>query len=281
MTRNTGVDYEVLTQEVFSRLHAQQGLITRVERNVILAGKSGAQHQIDVTFTFQAAGVSYRTIVQCKDWGSPVKQEQVFAFKQVLDEIPGQPRGIIVARSGFQDGAKKFATHHGIELYELRKPKDEDWNGLIRTVVTQMYLRAPHFENVRLVLDESAIREEVKARGLPGLDVKFGGHPADAPTFNESGEPCDLNKILNALVPQEGLGPIKVRHEFTERVFVMVPGSLVPKLALQALEATIRVTEHHEEMRINIDHLIAYAFRDVIANKVQFLGADGGRVGSQ
>lgn len=166
MTKNTGTSYEVLTQEVFTRLHAQQGLVTNVERNVSLDGKApGTRHQIDVTFTFEAGGVSYRTIVQCKDWGAPVKQEQVFAFKQVLEEIPGQPRGIIVARSGFQDGAKKFAAHHGILLYELREPKDEDWKGLIRTVITKLRIREPHFEDVHLVPDEAAIRAEMKAQG--------------------------------------------------------------------------------------------------------------------
>lgn len=279
MSKNTGTEYEVLTQEVFTRLHAQQGFCSNVERNVFLAGKSGARHQIDVTFTFEAAGVSYRTIVQCKDWGSPVKQGQILEFQQVLNEIPGQPRGIIVARSGFQDGAKTVAAHHGIKLYELREPKDEDWDGLIRTVVTQMHLRAPHFDNVRLVLDEAAIREDLKARGLSNIDVNFSGHPAEAPTVFDSGEPCDLNKILNARVPKEVLGPVEIRHEFTDPVFVEVPGAPLPRLRLRAIEATIRVTEYHREIRVNIDHLIAYAFRDVLSGEIQFLKTDGGQVG--
>jgi Restriction endonuclease len=279
VTKNTGTAYEVLTQEVFSRLHAQERLCTNVERNVFLEGKSGARHQIDVTFTVEVGGISYRTIVQCKDWGSPVKQGQVLEFKQVLDEIPGQPRGIIVARSGFQEGAKAVAAHHGIMLYELREPKDVDWNGLIRTIITQAHFRAPHFENVRLVLDEVAIREELKARGLPGIDVNFSGHPGAAPTVLASGAPCDLNRILNARVPKEGVGPVQVRHDFTEAVFVEVPGSPLPRLRLQAIEATIRVTEHHREIRVNVDHLIAYAFRDVLSGEVRFLGADGQRVG--
>ena len=265
MTKNTGTDYEILTQEVFTRLHAQQQLVANVERNVVLDGKApGTRHQIDVTFSFEAGGVSYRTIVQCKDWGSTVKQEQVLAFKQVLDEVPGQPRGIVVARSGFQDGARKLASHHGIKLYELREPRDEDWDGLIRYFDIKASLRAPQFDDVRLVLDEHTIREQVVALGLPGIEIDFSGCPSEIPVVFESGHPCDLDDILNKLVPQNGLGPVRVRHEFAERVFVEPPDSPIPRLALQAVEATIHVTEHHRNIRVSIDHLVAYAFRDVL-----------------
>lgn len=281
MTKNTGIAYEELTQEVFTRLHAQQTLCTNVERNVILAGKSGAQHQIDVTFTFLAGAVPYRTIVQCKDWGSPVKQAQVLEFKQVLDEIPGQPRGIIVSRSGFQAGAQTLARHHGIVLYELREPKDEDWNGLIRTVVIRGRFREPHFDDVRLIPDDAAIREAMTTRGITQVEFAFDGNPASAPMKFASGEPCDLNQILNARVPFDGTGPVQVRHDFTEPVFVELPDCPLPRVRLRTIEATIRVTDHHQEIRVNIDHLIAYTFRDVLSGDVRFIRTDGSHVGSE
>jgi hypothetical protein len=277
---NTGKAYEALTEQVFSRLLAQSSVCVKVERDVVLAGKA-TSHQIDVTFEFVMGTTTYRTIIQCKDWASAVKQEQVLAFHDVLGDIPGQPRGIMVARSGFQEGARKVAEHHGIQLYELREPRDEDWAGLIRAVVITMNLRAPQFDDVQLVIDESAVRAEVVARGLAGIEVKFSGHPAEAPVVFESGDRCDLNQILNQRVPQDGLGPVRVRHEFNERVFVEVPGSPISRLPLLALEATITVTEHRDEMRVSLDHLIAYSFRDVLAGDVHFLGADGQRVGNK
>jgi hypothetical protein len=48
-----------------------------------------------------------------------VKQEHVLAFKAILDDIPGQPRGVIVSRSGFQRGAWKVALASGIQLFQL------------------------------------------------------------------------------------------------------------------------------------------------------------------
>jgi hypothetical protein len=276
-TKNTGEPYEALTEQVFARLLAQGNVCAKIERDVVLLGKS-TKHQIDVTFEFVAGPTSYRTLVQCKDWGSAVKQEQVLAFHGVLSDIAGQPRGIMVSRSGFQEGARSVAEHHGIKLYELREPRDEDWNGLIRSVVIDMHLRAPYFDDVRLVPDEEAIRKEVRARGLPGINFEFGGHPGLAPVVFESGQACDLNRILNGLVPASENGPIQVRHVFTEAVFAEIPGSPIPRLAMQAIEATISVREHREQMTVSVDHLIAYCFRDVLAGSVQFLGADGGPV---
>jgi hypothetical protein len=276
--KNTGKPYEALTEVVFTRLLAQDNVCAKVERDVVLEGRA-TKHQVDVTFEFVAGPVNYRTIIQCKDWGSAVKQEQVLAFHSVLADIPGQPRGIMVSRSGFQEGARRVADHNGIKLYELREPRDEDWEGLIRTFVIKMHLRAPRFEDVRLVFDEEAIRNEVKARSLPGINVTFSGPPDLTPVvFEATGERCDLNRILNKLVPKTGTDPVQVRHQFSEKVVTEVPGSPIPRLPLKGIEATIHVSEHEDEMRVNIDHLIAYCFKDVIAGEVRFLAADGGPI---
>ena len=78
--------------------------------------------------------------MECKDWSSPVKQETVLAFRSTLDDIPGQPRGIMISRSGFQEGACKVAAHHGINIYELREPREEDFEGRLRAIITTVKL---------------------------------------------------------------------------------------------------------------------------------------------
>ncbi len=277
---NTGKLYEALAEQVFSRLLAQSNLCKKVERDVVLAGKS-TSHQIDVAFEFEVGGMTYRTIVQCKDWSTPVKQEQVLTFHDVLCDIPGQPRGVMVARSGFQEGARKVAAHHGIKLYELREPKDEDWDGLIRTVVTTINVRALRFDDVRFILDEVAVKVQLAARGLHSMELNFNGHPSETPVTYASGKRCDLDRILNERVPPSGLGPFPVRHDFAEPVFVHVPGSPIQPLPLAALEATIRVLEERRELRVDLDHFVAYSFRDVLTGDIRFLRSDGQPMGSQ
>ena len=120
--KNTGIPYERLVQGIFQVIHDQEDVATiTVEQNKTLKGKIST-HQIDVYWKFQTGGIEYEVIVQAKDWRSAVKQGDLFHFKCVLDDLPNQPRGIFVTRTGYQQGAKDFAAAQGIILYELNEP---------------------------------------------------------------------------------------------------------------------------------------------------------------
>jgi Restriction endonuclease len=120
--KNTGVAYEKLVQGIFQAIHDQEEVATvTVEQNKILQGKIST-HQIDVYWKFQKAGIEHEVVVQAKDWRSAVKQGNLFHFKCVLDDLPSQPRGVFVTRTGYQQGAKQFADEQGIDLYELDEP---------------------------------------------------------------------------------------------------------------------------------------------------------------
>lgn len=272
--KNTGKEYEELTEQVFARLLAQSNVCTKVQRDVQMEGKS-TTHQIDVTFEFKAGLTRYRTIVQCKDWGSAVKKEQVLAFLGVLGDIPGQPRGIIVSRSGFQEGARRVAEHHGIKLYELRPPRDADWSGLIRTIVLDLHLRSPHFEKVQFIWNEAAILKDLATAGLKTINISFAGSPAECKVVSAAGEDLNWPRLLDALVPLDGPVPPRVRHDFSEPAFALVPGSALSRLAVTAIEAELTVLDDHRQVEVNLDHLIAYCFKDVLDGSVTFLRKDG------
>lgn len=120
MTTNTGKPYERLTRRVFETLLAQQSVKNlRVEHDIKLQGLTN-EHQIDVYWEFETGGITYRTVVECKDKTKPVEKQTLHALWTTLQDLPGQPRGVVVARSGFQEGAERFAKAHGILLYELR-----------------------------------------------------------------------------------------------------------------------------------------------------------------
>ena len=117
--KNTGLSYELLVQGIFQAIMDQEEVANLiVERDKTLQGKT-TPHQIDVYWKFEKTGITYETIVQAKDWQSRVKKGQLIEFKGILDDLPGQPRGIFVTRSGYQKSAKTFAIKHGIILYEL------------------------------------------------------------------------------------------------------------------------------------------------------------------
>ena len=119
--KNTGIPYEKLAQRIFEEILNDDSVNTiKVEQNVMLKGKT-ILHQIDVYWEFQMGGIKYQTVVQAKDWGSPVNQGEILKFKSVLNDLPFQPRGIFVTRTGYQTGAMEFAKANGIALYELRR----------------------------------------------------------------------------------------------------------------------------------------------------------------
>lgn len=121
MSDKTGKLYENLTQVIFRAILGQTKFPNlKVDRDIVLQGVT-AQHQIDVYWKFEFGGIPHEAIVQAKDWNRPVELGHLLTFKGVLDDLPGQPKGIYVTRSGYQSGAKDFALAHGILLYELRE----------------------------------------------------------------------------------------------------------------------------------------------------------------
>jgi hypothetical protein len=117
----TGRDYELLAQAIFQQLHDQDvvpGIV--VDHNVIKQGAK-TKHQIDVYWEFTLGGVTYRTVVQAKNWADPVDQGEVLKFEAVLRDLPGQPRGIMVTANGYQRGALDVAAACGITIYELKE----------------------------------------------------------------------------------------------------------------------------------------------------------------
>ena len=151
--KNTGTDYEQLVQTIFSQIQNSDLIETiNVQHDIIIQGKT-LEHQIDVYWEFIVGGITYKTIVQAKDWNSAVKQEQLLTFAQVLADIPGQPRGIFVTKTGYQAGAKTFAKANGILLYELREPTDADWGDTMRNIKIELHAICPHYSNWHVVAD--------------------------------------------------------------------------------------------------------------------------------
>ncbi len=281
--KNTGKPFEELTETVFARLFAQDRTCVDVRRDTKVAGKTGTSHQIDVSFSFRVGKTDYLTIVQCKDWGSAVKQEQVLAFRSVLDDIPGQPRGIMVARSGFQEGAQKVAQHHGIVLYELREPKDEDWEGLIQSVEITGIIAWPEFRATRLLPDAEWVKAQLVAFNLPRIDFTSENVsiiPGVTKATFESGRECDLRTVLNDHLPEEAPEWVSIRWEPPEPLYVEAPKIPFGRIRIEAITSEVRLLEMTEKWTFELDHLVAYCFRDVLAGTSEFLRHDGTALGT-
>jgi Restriction endonuclease len=159
--KNTGIKYEILVQAIFQEILRQEMASNiAVQHDVVLSGKSGITHQIDVYWSFLIAGVKYETVIQVKDWNQSVKQEQILTFKSVLDDLPGQPRGIIVTKSRLQKGAKQFANANGIVLFELKEEPKPPPITIILSGMTIVHMEAkPEEDYQKSTLYDVSFRE--------------------------------------------------------------------------------------------------------------------------
>jgi hypothetical protein len=119
---NANIEYEKFTQEIYQELvNADVLKATRVQHNVKLKSKSGQEHQIDVYWEYEIAGVRHRVAIECKNYNRNVEIGKVRDFYGVLSDL-NNVAGIMVTKVGYQKGAKEYASTYGITLKELREP---------------------------------------------------------------------------------------------------------------------------------------------------------------
>lgn len=121
---NKNADYEKLTQEVYNEI--LRNLYVNnidVKHNVRLEGKSGHKHQIDVYWEYQYNNTLFKVAIECKNYNNTVSIGRVRDFWGVLFDLENV-KGIMVTKKGYQKGARKFGEYYGIDLMELREPKE-------------------------------------------------------------------------------------------------------------------------------------------------------------
>lgn len=88
-----------------------------VSTNLLIQGKSGVKHEFDVYYEFQHLNIKHRIAIECKNWNTPVTKGEVGEFVAKLNDL-NNISGVMVAKSGYQSGARQFAEANGIQLME-------------------------------------------------------------------------------------------------------------------------------------------------------------------
>lgn len=73
MKKNTGKDYEIFVGDIYKSIllsdemgfGGQQNII--VEVNKKLKDKNGIERQFDIYWEYTSAGLTYKTVIECKD----------------------------------------------------------------------------------------------------------------------------------------------------------------------------------------------------------------------
>lgn len=282
MPKNTGKEYERLTQRVFQSLHDQASPPVVVEHNIELKG-IGTTHQIDVSWVFERASFTYRTIVDCKDRAAPVQQGEVFKLRTVLDDLAGQPRGAIVARNGFQEGAREFARTRGIDLYELRPPVPSDWAGYVTSIRVNASVALPVLHSVEFVLDDAWFVEERKRRNLsanffvpvPSIDGNPAFEREDGTVAIRFDDVVILHHGLTTPCPAECR-----EYVFPEPLYAATGNDTLERVRLVGVKMFVELrVVAAETMTGRLDALVGFILKEVFTGRMVLFDKDGKLLG--
>lgn len=163
-----GTEYEIFVQNLMQAIidSENQGgqKNIKVRHNEIISDRFGIERQFDVLWDYEQGGITYKTIIECKDYNSPVSIEKIDALVGKLADFP-TVRGIIATTKGYQSGAKEKAKNCGIEILCVRNSNDSDWideNGqpLVRKISLNLtMLSSPRIIRCNPYIDKKYIED--------------------------------------------------------------------------------------------------------------------------
>jgi len=276
MSQNTGHPYEKLTQQIFTEiLNRDEVNNIEVRHDLTLTGRT-TDHQIDVYWEFERGGIKYITVVQAKDWTTrAVDQGELLKFKAVLDDLPNQPRGVFVTRTGYQQGALTFADAHGILLYVLREPTPADRPQI------NINLRAysSQITDIRLVHDEQWIIEEaVRLRLQEVPRIMLAAEYGELALYDESDNQLGtLKVVIDAYLPEgwQEMPLTRITHQLERPTFIKTGVESFPNLKINAVEVTVSFNIIEAKWTFDVEELIGFILEDEIAGTTRKFDKDG------
>jgi len=135
-----------------------------VSHNVKKAGRSGAEHQVDVLAEYKCPLHVSRIVIEAKRHDAPIDKDRVMKLIQIVDDI-GADKGIIATTSYFTTGALKTAEGHNIELWE----RDHLVRLLGEVEITDMGMGA----KAELIPEEKAVLTKMDRDAAHGIMSKI------------------------------------------------------------------------------------------------------------
>lgn len=185
-------DLQVKTAKIYEEL----GCKTEVD---IFVKGARTRHKIDVWAIFDFGGIEYSINIECKNWNTKVKKEQVSSLLGVLADI-GAEKGIIVSKKGFQSGACKLASYTSIDLLTFPElvEKSQLHIELFKISNILCKIRALSLPFLRF---HSAMKEEAEKVDLFWYPSEKGGNFFGAITMLRSNvEHIDMKKFPRAYI---------------------------------------------------------------------------------
>lgn len=268
---SVGTEYEKFVQAVYQAVLAADGVENvDVQHNILMPGRSGCAHQIDVYWEFKLAGQTYRTAIECKAYNQAVSVGRVRDFYGVLVDVPGL-MGVFVTLVGYQSGAEKYARHYGIGLKELRKPNSDDWEGRVKDVHINIHV---------VMVDITEFKPLVSSVYLQTLkdgekQTGQGGFRSDEPIlFSSAGERSYSRDEVRELLPHENETAKGLHFRLNLPGYHLRAGSI--DLPIDGVDLQYDVSITTTPIVISGDDIVKAIIKDVETGELTVVRNDGG-----
>lgn len=205
---NNGHDYELFVRSLYEALIRSESIGEQhnivIELNKKLRDRNGIEREFDLYWEYELAGITYKTIVECKDYSRPVSIDKIDALIGKISDFP-DIKPLFATKIGYQSGAEAKAKKSNIDLLIVREQNDTDWfdeNGtpLIKRIVQTICMVPPAvITSFQPFLDG----DWMKDKGFDEFDSNFGA-PSNEIFINdvETGEKYSLYDLGHKLGPQ-------------------------------------------------------------------------------
>jgi len=266
MVINMGIEYEKLVQGIFDAIFNQERVNNiKVERDVEAQGKT-TKHQIDVYWEFEHGGITYKTIVQCKDWNKTVNKGELLKFSQILQDIPGQPRGVFVTKTGYQKGAKEVAIAKGIILYGLRELTDKDWDGYIREININLNITKPAV-TIEPIVDIEWCKTKLREKGLNSLSLHIKDNLRKIRIVDENSNLIDIESIIENLKKDKEQ---QKEYLFDSNAFLLIDNGILDKIKILGVKIIVNLISSSDQIKINFGEMIKFILENIIDKDIRY-----------
>ncbi|MDH2296034.1 restriction endonuclease [Cobetia sp. 1AS1] len=211
----TGREYELFVQNLIQALLNSEEILSHknitVEQDKKIPDTNGNIRQFDIYWEYELAGVTYKTIIECKDYKSKVGVDKVDALVGKLQNFK-DIKGLIATKGGFQSGARKSADANKIDLLIIRPHEEKDWiNASGERIITKATIRAQVYHPIRIInfapgIDRKWLENENKINEHTEFDDRWR---SDEVYINEisEGNKYSYQDIVNGKIFSRGEAP--------------------------------------------------------------------------
>ena len=224
--KNDGKDYEqfvaLLQQALLNAEIITEQKNIKIELNKKIVDSCGVEREFDLYWEYELAGITYKTVIECKDYNSRIPLEKIDALIGKIRDVPDL-KAVFATKKGYQSGARTKAEHNRIDLLVVREQNDSDWQNVdgtpfIKTVHINRLLQMPaSITGFEPLLDAEWAKENIDADlskpiSMSGLnnEIFIENH--------DSGESYSLHELASRLAPldTEDFGSFTKEERFDE-----------------------------------------------------------------